>query len=182
MIELRHTTFAGGETPVLRRELFIQRDAVAVLPYDPRAQTVMLVEQFRTGLLDRPGRPPWLAEICAGLIDPGETPEQTARRELCEECGLEADRLVEVAAYHPSPGSTTERTTVFIGLATLPEQGGLHGHAAEGEDIRTLVLPFGQALAMAQDGRIQAASALVAILWLGLNRDRLTPDGAPPGR
>lgn len=182
MIELEHTTFAGPVTPVLRRELFIQRDAVAVLPFDPRARTVMLVEQFRTGLLDRDGRPPWLAEICAGLIDPGETPEATARRELREECGLEAEALVEVAAYHPSPGSTTERTTVFIGLCRLPEHGGLHGHAAEGEDIRTLVLPVDEALAMAQDGRIQAASALVAILWLGLNRDRLRPDGAPRER
>ena len=54
-LQLQHERFDGGWTGPLRRELLVQRAAVAVLPYDPEQDLVVLVEQFRTGCVDLPG-------------------------------------------------------------------------------------------------------------------------------
>ena len=64
-IKLQHELFVGGQSPVLRRELLDRGQAVAVLPYDPVRDEVVLVEQFRIGAgNDKSG--PWLIEIIAG--------------------------------------------------------------------------------------------------------------------
>ena len=55
-----------------------------------------------------------LVEVPAGLVDEGETPEQSARRELHEECGLEAAEWEELASAYSSPGFTDERIHVYL--------------------------------------------------------------------
>ena len=112
-LRLRHERFDGAWTPPLVRELLVQRAAVAVLPFDPRREVVVLVEQFRAGCLDLPGEP-WLLEAVAGLTDGEEAAEDVARRELAEETGLAAGRLIHACDYHSSPGGTSERVSVFI--------------------------------------------------------------------
>src|SRR5215217_7995267 len=69
LLRLRHSLFGGGMSEVLKRELFVQREAVAVLPYDPGRDAVVLVEQFRAGLVDAPGGAAWSLEGVAGLLD-----------------------------------------------------------------------------------------------------------------
>ncbi|MGD2160161.1 MAG: ADP-ribose diphosphatase, partial [Gammaproteobacteria bacterium] len=64
--ELKHDLFEGGESPVLTRELLDRGHAVAVLPYDPVRDEVVLIEQFRIGAGNDPAGP-WLIEIIAGL-------------------------------------------------------------------------------------------------------------------
>src|SRR5258706_8443708 len=71
---LRHRTFAGGWSGRLQREMLERGSAAALLPYDPKEDAVVLVEQFRIGPFGQ-GEAPWLVEIVAGLIDPGESPE-----------------------------------------------------------------------------------------------------------
>src|SRR4051812_35048708 len=66
VLKLQHERFDGGWTGPLRRELLVQRRAVAVLPYDPEQDLVVLVEQFRTGCIDLAGEP-WLIEAVAGF-------------------------------------------------------------------------------------------------------------------
>jgi ADP-ribose pyrophosphatase len=182
VLRLRHERFDGGWTPPLRRELFVQRTAVAVLPYDPQQDRVVLVEQFRTGCLGQPGEP-WLMEAVAGLIEEGETPEQVAAREVREEAGLEVGRLAFACQYHSTPGGTTERVHAFVAEVTAPASGGVFGLAHEHEDIRTHVLPAEEAFAWAEDGRIIAANGLIPLLWLRIHRDRLRAEwqrAAPP--
>src|SRR4051812_32500623 len=62
---VHHELFRGGMSAELKREIFVQRQAVAVLPYDPRADRVVLVEQFRAGTIDWAASPgcsrPWPA-------------------------------------------------------------------------------------------------------------------------
>ncbi len=188
---LRHRRFDGGWTAPLRRELLRQRDAVAVLPYDPRRDRVLLVEQFRVGALDAP-RGPWLLEAPAGLLEPGETVEACARRELAEECGLVAGRIEPALVYRSSPGGTSESVSVLVAEAELPGTGGLFG-ADEGEDIRAHVLAAEEAFALVRRGEIVATTGLVPLLWLELNRPRLraawgaapssdiAPPAEPPG-
>jgi ADP-ribose pyrophosphatase len=172
VLRLRHERFDGAWTPPLRRELFVQRPAVVVLPYDPARDLVVLVEQFRTGCIDLPGEP-WLIEAVAGLVEAGESPEAVAVRELHEETGLAAGRLAFVCRYHASPGGTTERVHVYVAEVTAPAAGGVFGVAHEDEDIRTLVLPAATAFEMVADGRIIAANGLIPLLWLQAHRERL---------
>lgn len=169
---LRHRRFDGGWTRPLRRELLRQRDAVAVLPYDPHSDRVLLVEQFRVGALAAAGGA-WLLEAPAGLLEPGESVEACARRELREECGLEAGRLVTALAYRSSPGGTSELVTVLVAEAALDGVAGVFGAAHEDEDIRVHVMAAEEAFALVRAGRICATTGLVPLLWLELERTRL---------
>jgi ADP-ribose pyrophosphatase len=169
---LRHTRFAGGMSPELTRELFERGHAAAVLPYDPAADAVVLVEQFRIGALGSP-YDCWLLEPVAGIIEAGETPHEVARREAMEEAGLEILELIPACEYFVSPGGSSERCRVFIGRVESGRAGGVFGHAAEGEDIRAHVVPFSQARAWLDDGTLCVASTVVAVQWLALHRDEV---------
>ena len=79
----RHRLFAGGWSGEIEREVLERGHAVAVLPYDPAADAVVLIEQFRIGALAA-GFPPWQVEIVAGIIEEGEAIEAVARRETME--------------------------------------------------------------------------------------------------
>jgi ADP-ribose pyrophosphatase len=169
---LRHRTFAGGWSPTLHREMLERGSAAALLPYDPRADTVVLLEQFRIGPFGQ-GDAPWILEIVAGLVEPGETPEEVAKREAQEEAGLAVGRMAPVAAYYPSPGVSSEFVTLFCGEVDsrqAPAQGGL---AEEGEDIKISVWPYAEMLAALESGHFRNAITLIALQWLALNRDRL---------
>lgn len=171
-LHLRHRQFSGNMGPVIRRELFVRPDAVCVLPYDPRLDQVVLIEQFRVGALDKSASA-WLLETVAGLIDTDEQPEQVARREAVEEAGLELQELRLVTRYYPSPGASDERVHLYVGRCDSSTAGGVHGLPAEGEDIRVHVLSFAEAMAAAEDGRIDNAASLIALQWLALHREEL---------
>ncbi len=171
-LHLRHRLFAGGMGKLINRELFVRHDAVWVLPYDPRRDEVVLIEQFRVGALDKSANP-WLLELVAGLIDKDEQPEEVARREAMEEAGLTLGALWPLSVYYPSPGGSDERVHLFVGRCDSVGAGGIHGLEEEGEDIRVHVLPFEDALARVRDGRIDNAASIMALQWLALNRDEV---------
>lgn len=171
-LHLRHRLFAGGMGKLINRELFVRHDAVCVLPYDPRRDEVVLIEQFRVGALDK-SRNPWLLELVAGLIDKDEQPEEVARREAMEEAGLTLGALWPLSVYYPSPGGSDERVHLFLGRCDSVGAGGIHGLEEEGEDIRVHVLSFEDALARVRDGRIDNAASIMALQWLALNRDEV---------
>ena len=171
-LRLRHSLFRGGMGPEISRELFVRHDAVCVLPYDPRRDEVVLIEQFRVGALDK-SRNPWLLELVAGLIDKDEQPEEVARREAMEEAGLTLGALWPLSVYYPSPGGSDERVHLFVGRCDSVGAGGIHGLEEEGEDIRVHVLSFEDALARVRDGRIDNAASIMALQWLALNRDEV---------
>jgi ADP-ribose pyrophosphatase len=169
---LRHRLFRGGWSPEITREVFERGHAAAVLPYDPLRDEVVMIEQFRVGALAA-GRAPWLLEIVAGIIEPGETAEEVVRREAVEEAGCTIGDLIPVTEYMVSPGGTSECITVFCGRVDSSGIGGIHGEAAENEDIRVLVLPFKEAAEKLAARQIDNATALISLQWLVLNRDFL---------
>lgn len=169
---LAHTLFAGGEGPEVIREIFERGRAVAVLPYDPVKDKVVLVEQFRPGVLGVE-QEPWLIETIAGIVEPGEENEDVARREAKEEAGLELQALQPIFRYFASPGGSTETVDLFLARIDSSGVGGYFGLADEGEDIRVHVVGFEQALFWLNEGRIKVATTIIALQWLALNRDRM---------
>lgn len=172
--QLRHRRFDGTMGPELKRAVFVSGDAATVLPYDPATDRVMLVEQFRMGPLGRGDAQCWSIEAIAGRVDPGETPEQTARREAVEEAGLTLGPLHRVHGYYPSPGAKTEYLHSFVAECPLPDDAaGLGGLPGEGEDIRSHIMPFADAMALLDSGEIENAPLIVSLYWLAAHRDKL---------
>ncbi len=170
---LRHRTFAGGWSRELSREVFERGHCAALLPYDPRRDEVVLLQQFRLPALTA-GFEPWLIEIVAGVLDrDGESTEQLARRESQEETGLTPERLEEVGTYLMSPGGSSESITLYCGEVDAAQAGGIHGLAEEGEDIKVLALPAEEAFAKLRKGEISNAIGAIALLWLEINRPSL---------
>lgn len=170
--KLRHRLFGGGWSEIVTREVFERGHAVAVLPYDPTSDTVVLIEQFRTGALAA-GEKPWLVEIVAGIIEEGETPADVVRREAREEADLTIARLEAVTHCFLTPGGASETCRIYCGETSTTEAGGIHGMDHEHEDIRVSVHTLDAAGRMIADGRIRNAIAIVALQWLLLHRDEL---------
>ena len=116
---LRHRRFDGTMSEVIGRGVFTSGDAVTVLPYDPRRDTVLMIEQFRAGPFARRDPRPWSLEPPPAAADRAEPPEETARREAREEAGLDIGRVERIAAFYPSPGIMSEYITAFVGEADL---------------------------------------------------------------
>ena len=169
---LKHRTFEGGWSPVISREIFERGHAASVLPYDPERDAVVLIEQFRAGALAA-GLGPWLIEIVAGIIGPGETAEEVVRREAIEEMGRAVTDLEPICTYLLTPGGSSETLAMFCGRVDSDGAGGIHGLDEEGEDIRVLVRSVDEAIAMLNDGTIFNANAVLALQWLALNREGL---------
>ena len=169
---LRHRLFAGGWSGAIEREVFERGHAVGVLPYDPVADSIVLIEQFRIGALIA-GMSPWLIEVVAGIIEEGEAPEEVARRETQEEAGLEIQALMPMCRYLVSPGGSSESVRLYCGRVDSRGAGGIHGLAEEHEDIRVDRLPYEEAMRLLEEGRVTNSVSLIALQWLALHRDRV---------
>lgn len=169
----RHKRFAGDWTPEIEREIFVRGHAAGVLPYDPKLDRLLVVEQFRMAAVVA-GRPShWTLEVPAGILRPGEDPVEVAHRELKEETGLTAEELIPLYTFMPSPGGAMETVWLYAALVDLSKAGGLAGVADEDEDIRIVVMDFADALARMQSGEIDNAITILSLQWLQLNREKL---------
>jgi ADP-ribose pyrophosphatase len=171
-IKLRHGLYAGGMSEPLIRERLIGAHVAAVLPYDPRLDEVVLIEQFRIGALER-GPDAWLLEVVAGRIERGETPEGVAARECQEETGCTVQQLLPIGQFFTSPHRSNEVTHLYCGMVDATTARTHAGLPAEGEDIRVRRLGADEALALLHEGDIDSAWPLVALQWLALHRDGL---------
>ena len=127
--------------------------AVTILPM-LEGDRVCLIRNFR------PAVGQTLIELPAGTLEPGEEPIVTAQRELAEETGYRAGRLVPLVEFFMSPGILSERMYLFV--ATELTAGGLDLDA--GEEIDNYIVPWRDAVQMATDGTIQDAKTLIGIL------------------
>ncbi|MGF7452864.1 ADP-ribose diphosphatase [Pasteurella bettyae] len=173
-IQFRHKLFAGGMSNIVTRELLYKGAASAVIAYDAERDSVVLVEQVRIGAY-QPGlsSSPWLLELIAGMIEPGESPEQVALRESEEEAGIKISHLEHVLSVWDSPGSTVERLHLFVGKVDSRTATGLHGLANEHEDIKVHVVDRETAYQWINEGKIDNSIALMGIQWLQLNYQKL---------
>ena len=160
--------FNGGWSQPRLREIFERGEAVGVLLIDMKNDQVVLIEQFRIGIINK-AENPWLLEIVAGVIKKDESLEQVARRETQEESGLEITNLFPVCQYWVSPGGSSERMSLFCGQIDAKLAQGIHGVVEEGEDIRLHVLSLKAAYDLLSLGKINNSSTIIALQWLQLN-------------
>ncbi len=172
--EMVHRTFHNTTTDPLPREAIIGVDAAIVLPYDPVSDCVLLVEQVRSGPLMRGAPNPWALEPVAGMVDPGETPEDAAIRETAEEADISNFTLRKMFGCYPSPGGSTDYFYCYLALGTLPEPTSYTGGMPEeNEDLRIHVIPFSDAMRLVETGEANIAPLIAMLLWLQRERDTL---------
>jgi ADP-ribose pyrophosphatase len=151
--------FPDGSTGEL--EMIRHPGAAAVVPLldDPRGPDprVLLLRQFRHAAEG------FIWEIPAGRLDPGETPEACARRELAEETGMRAERLSRLTSIYTTPGFTDERIHLF--LADGLKEGDHRREADEFMEVHEV--RWSSILSMVREGEIQDAKTLVALLYVG---------------
>jgi ADP-ribose pyrophosphatase len=177
LIRFRNRRFDGTMSAPRTWEVWRRGHAVALLPYDPDADALVLMEQFRLPALAA-GMDPVMVEIPAGFREGSGSIEATLVRETREEIGLEPDRLTRIGDFLLSPGGSDEKITIFAGRVRAPKAGadgfaGLGGLAAEHEDIRVRVWPAEAAVMAALDGRIPNSVTAIALLWFAQRRDWL---------
>lgn len=169
---LQHTLFGGGWSREVTRELFMRGDCVAVILYDPLQDTVVSIEQFRTGAVLKPANA-WLIEIVAGAVEAGESAEQVVHREALEEAGCKIQELLFINEFYTTPGGSSERIKLFCGKVDSSNAGGVHGLAAEDEDILVSTLTLDAAYRLLESGKIDSSISIIALQWLYINRDKI---------
>jgi ADP-ribose pyrophosphatase len=150
-LALQAVELADGS--VADREVVIHRGAVALLPLVD-ANHISLVRNDRYAI----GKT--LLEVPAGTINFGESPEETATRELREETGYEAGRITRIGEWWVSPGVMNERMHLYIFEDLRP---GPSDHQAD-ERLEPVIASWAEALEMVWDGRIEDAKSMLAIL------------------
>jgi ADP-ribose pyrophosphatase len=126
---------------------------VAVLPLHDDG-TVTLIRQLR------PAIETLSLEIPAGRRDPGEDPAGCGLRELSEETGLTAGHLEPLGFIYPSPGVIDEVVHLYLATALHQESPMQEAY----EDIETIRIPLVDAVARAEDGRINDAKTVIALM------------------
>lgn len=139
-----------------RWEIVEHKDAVALLVQDP-VRGVLFVRQYR------PAVGAHTLELPAGLIEPGENPEQAALRELAEEAQL-SGRLERLAEFYVSPGFTDEKTYLFRVRDPHPAQ----GRPDDDEHLEVFWRDPAQVLAEAREGRTHVSGSTLAGLLFAL--------------
>jgi ADP-ribose pyrophosphatase len=147
-IEKREVTLPGGK--VVERVMVHPGDAVAILPVIGDASCYLL-RQFRFAVGD------YIYEAPAGTLNPGESPLDTARRELIEETGFQADTFIPRGFIFTTPGFTDERIHLFEAHTLTPS---CKYEKDEDEVIEVQKVTFTELGAMIADGRINDAKTI----------------------
>jgi nudix-type nucleoside diphosphatase (YffH/AdpP family) len=157
-----------GKWQTMTRDVFDRGNAAAILPYNLNRRMVVLTRQFRLPTYVN-GYDDLLIEAVAGLLD-NAAPEDRIRAEAEEEIGYRLHHVHKLFEAFMSPGAVTEKIHFFV-AEYEPEMrvGSGGGLAGEGEDIEVLELPFHEALAMVDDGRIVDAKTIILLQYAALN-------------
>lgn len=163
---LRFEQFNGDMSPRVRRLNVERGNSVAILVLNKDTNKLILVCQFRYPTYQN--KHGWIIEAIAGMVDPGESPEQTARRELEEETGLIIETFEPITTFYPSPGGSSELIHLFYSevsgdQAKYKETGGV---ISQGEDVKALEITLEDALAKVKSGEIVDAKTIIGLYWL----------------
>lgn len=167
--DVRNDTVAYGEGRI-ERQYVEHPGAAAVVALDEQ-ERVLLIQQYRHPIRHRD----W--EIPAGLLDvDGESPLQTARRELAEEADLVAESWEPLVSVFTTPGGNDEIVHVFLARGLSPAQA-VHAREDEEADILLEWVPLDEAVAGILAGRLRNGIMTIGVLAA---RERLRAAHEPP--
>ncbi len=149
--QLEETTLPNGTT--MNLEVVRHPGAAAVVPVDEQGH-VILVRQFRPVVGD------FILELPAGKLDAGEDAAASARRELREEVGLEADEMIFLATVLTAPGYSDERVSLYLTRPLVP---GATQHEPE-EVMSVQRMPLSEAIELVHNGGINDAKTMIGLL------------------
>lgn len=153
-------TVQAPDGSTLELEMVRHPGACAVVPLlsDPAGTEprVILLRQYRYAA----GGPIW--EVPAGVLEPGEAPEDCARRELREETGAIADRIEYLTTIYTTPGFTDERIHLYLATGITAGE----PKPMADEFLRVEVRPVSRVLEMIRDREIVDGKSIVALLYL----------------
>jgi ADP-ribose pyrophosphatase len=138
---------------VYQREIVHHSGSAVIVPVFPDG-TVGLVRQYRHAAVR------YLLEAPAGTLNPGETPEIGAARELEEELGCVAGRLEKLSEFFVSPGFLEEKMWLYLATELTQTQARLD----DDEILSVARIPFSQALSMIATGEIEDAKTIIGIM------------------
>jgi ADP-ribose pyrophosphatase len=166
-----HALYGGGMSSPIVREHAHSGPVVAVLPYDPLRDRVILIRQFRVGAWAAGSDPaPW--DIVAGIRDGEESAETAAGRELLEETGCAALGFETIGEFLTAPHISSERLTLLCARVHAFDGERQCGLPEEGEDILAASLSIDEAMAILAAGDFPLWAAM-ALQWLQANRIQL---------
>ena len=165
--EFIHQKHDGNWTGKVEREIFGGAHVSTLLPFDPIKKEIILIQQFRAGVLSRYNEE-YLYEIVAGIIDINEKPEDTAKRECLEETGCKVKKILPIQNYFPAPGSSESYYHLFLGEIDSFKGERIRGLEKENEDILVKAFKIEQVRKMLKDKKILNGLTLIALQWFFL--------------
>jgi len=162
--ERSDTRYIGRIVNVRLDEVRLEDGAVVwqeVVEHAPSVTVVPMLDE-RTVLLIRQYRHPTgevILETPAGSLDPGETPEEAAQRELAEEIGYRARKLERVGGFYLAPGWATEYMHAFLARDLEAAQA---EHDPD-ERIELVPLPLEEAWRLVRAGEIRDCKTIAAL-------------------
>jgi len=150
-LRLERVTLPNGAVTEL--EIMHHPGAACVVPANDAGE-VLLIRQYRHAV----GQEIW--ELPAGLLRTGEAPAECAARELAEETGFTADRMIELGAIVPTPGYSDERIHLFLAQEL---RAGEPAHEADEVIVEQRWVPWPEALAMVASGAIEDAKSIAGL-------------------
>ena len=136
------------------RDIVNPGDAAVILPID-EDDNVVFVKQYREAIGEL------CLELPAGMVDEGEEPIETAKRELEEETGLIAEKVEHLISVYPSSGYTSEKIHIFYAKDFKNGQVNLD----DTESIEGLErIPLDECLRRVKENYFKHASQNIAIL------------------
>ena len=159
VFDVRRESVRTPQGVVVPLDIVEHRGAVTIIPVDAEGQ-ILFIRQYR-----HPARKE-LLELPAGVMERGEPPEDSAHREVREETGMAAGKLLKIGEFFLAPGYSTEFMHVYLArelyYAPLP---------GDADEVLSVVrVPIEEAYRKARQSEIQDAKTLAALL---LARDEL---------
>ncbi len=153
VVTLRIDTVRLPNGRIARREIVEHHGAVAIVPLLD-SETVLLIRQYRQAVGEV------LLEIPAGTLEPGESPEACAQRELEEETGYRAGQMRKLFSQYLAPGYSQEVLHVYLAESLQPTRQQLD----EDELTELVPTPLHQIADMILEGTIKDSKTIAGLL------------------
>ena len=157
MIDVRRDEVILPSSKKAQREIVEHQGSVSIVGLVGDGRKVLLLRHFRVSI----GRTIW--EIPAGVIDEGERPEQTARRELMEETGYAAKTMKPIFRSYPTPGYSSELMHCFLATSLTKSKG---RQLDNDEGIEVKPIGIRRAFRMIRSGEITDGKTIAALSYL----------------